>query len=327
MRAVVTGITGFVGSHLAEHLRAAGDECLGIVRASPGVADARAPRGELPAAVRAARLVPWDLSSADVDEELLRRLDDFAPEVVFHLAALSIPADCGTDAPTPAAAATNVDGTARVLRLARSLRRRPRVVFASSSHVYGAVSPQAPVVDEDTPCAPRSAYGRTKLAAEQVVSEAAAGDGSDVVIVRSFIQAGSRQDSRLMLPQWAAQFVRGGLGPIDVVSLDVAIDLLDVRDAVRALRLVALHGRSGGTYNLGSGVARTTGEVFDRLRRAADSTREARPLRPGARCEPIADVRRLQAATGWRPEIPLERTVADVLDDWRARLSRDVPPS
>jgi GDP-4-dehydro-6-deoxy-D-mannose reductase len=124
-----------------------------------------------------------------------------------------------------------------------------------------------------------------------------------------------------MLAEWTVQLLRGGDQPVDVASLDVTTDVLDVRDGVRALRLLAQRGAGGETYNLGSGVSRTTGDVFRLLRKHFDEAREVRQLRPGRRYDPIADVAKLRAAVGWSPQIPLEQTVADVVSDWRRRLS------
>jgi GDP-4-dehydro-6-deoxy-D-mannose reductase len=314
MNALVTGITGFVGPHLAAHLAEAGDDVAGVSRrATAEIAP--------PARSNVVPRFAWDLSAADPDSALVERIDAFAPDVVYHLAAASIPADCGgLGDPTPAAWRTNVEGTRRVLALAAALRRPPRVVLFSSSHVYGAVDESNPPLSEDSPAAPRSAYGRTKLAAEVLGAVAHARRGLDVVVIRSFHMAGAGEDGRLMLPEWATQFARGGDGPVAVRSLDVRLDLLDVRDAVRAFRLVALHGASGGTYNVGSGRGITSGTVFEALARVAGVDRPVRQLGPGRRFEPIADVSRLVKLGPWSPEVPLEQTAADVLADWRRRL-------
>ena len=319
MNALVTGITGFVGTHLAEHLLATGDVVAGVSRHEPSESTKSAsPEGrrrEFSATVSPssrssspqARFA-WDLARHDAAPALVVAVDSFAPDVIYHLAAASIPVDCGGRGdPTPAAWRTNVEGTRRVLELAAALRRPPRVVLFSSSHVYGGVDASSPPVAESALAVPRSAYGRTKLAAEVLGAVAAASRGLDVVVVRSFLLAGAGQDGRLMLPEWAVQFARGGEGPVEVVGLDVRLDLLDVRDAVRAFRLVALHGASGGTYNVGSGRGLSSGTVFEALRRVAGVDRPVRELRPGRRYEPIADVTRLGNLGPWSPEVPIGR--------------------
>jgi GDP-4-dehydro-6-deoxy-D-mannose reductase len=316
-RALITGATGFAGSFLAEHLLQCGDAVLGC--SSDGLWDDRLPR-ELR---RRVELVAWDLASPEGGfREARRRIEQFRPDWIFHLAAISVPEDCGPDEPTPEAMAVNVEGTRRVLELAASLRPRPRVLFTSSSRVYGPADPQSPRVDEAAQLAPQRGYGRTKLAAEEEVRRATAGQACDAVIARAFQHTGPRQSSRMMLPQWAEQFARGDSGPIAVYTLNAWIDLTDVRDVVRAYRLLAERGRRGEVYNVGSGVSRRTGEVFDVLRAVADPDRPVVETRPRFKQNPIADVTRLVHATGWGARIPLEQTVADTLAWWRRRVAQ-----
>lgn len=310
MRAFITGITGFVGTHLAEHLQAVGDEVLGTSRS--GQARGRTSVGFT------APILTWDVGDRP-DESLRRTVAEFDPDVVYHLAALSIPRDCGADEPTPPAVRTNVEGVRRVLELAEALPRRPRFVYTSSSRVYAPVDPAAPIVAETHPLAPPTAYGKTKLAGERLCREARRRSGLDVVVARPFSQSGPRMDERLMLAEWAAQFLRGGREPIVVASLDVTIDFLDVRDGVRALRLLAERGAAGETYNVGSATPRTTREIYQLLCGRFDEVREVREFSPGRRTDPIADVTKLRAATGWTPQIPPEQTVADVVADLRRR--------
>ena len=314
-RVLITGISGFVGGFLAEHLLEAGDAVLGC-----------SPRGaweeNSPEWLRdRVELVDWDLARPDgLPDEVRRRIERFGPEAVYHLAALSVPEDCGPDQPTPEATAINVDGTRRVLETAISLVSGPRVLFVSSSYVYAPVDPRSPQIDENAPLRPRQGYGRTKLAAEREVGRAVWQSGCDAVIARSFQHTGPRQSSRMMLPQWAEQFARGGTEPVKVRTCDAYIDLTDVRDVVRAYRLLLQRGRRGEVYNVGSGISRRTGDILDLLRSMADPDRPVVETRPGFKQDPIADVTRLIRATGWRPAIPLEQTVADTLAWWRRQV-------
>lgn len=272
----------------------------------------------------ATSLVEWDVGDPP-SAACRRRIEEFAPDVIFHLAAISIPRDCGDTEPTPLAQRINIDAVGHVLDIAAALPRPPRVVFMSSSHVYAAVATDAPAVAETNPIAPRNAYGKTKWAAEELCRRAASEAPSagkpapNVVIVRSFTMSGPGQDGRLMLAEWADQFVADGAEPIRVVTLDAVIDFLDVRDGVRALRAIALRGAAGGVYNLGSGVPRTSGEIFRLLQQQTGDPRPVIESRPGRRSDPIADVSRLRAAVGWSPQIPPEQTVADLLEDRRRR--------
>lgn len=311
-RAILTGATGFVGGYLAEHLLEAGDEVLGFCP------DARWPAGAPADLAARVPLLAWDLASPDgLSAEASRAVERFAPTCIYHLAAVSVPADCGDPEPTPFAQAINVGGTRRVLELAASLARRPRVLLVSTCYVYGPVPPESPRVSETAPRRPHRGYGRTKVAAEEAVEQFVA-EGGDALIARSFQHTGPRQDARMMLPQWASQLAADGEEPVEVYTLDAHLDLSDVRDVVRAYRLLVLGGRRGEAYNVGSGESRRTGDLFERLRQLAGSTRPAVELRPGARQEPIADISRLRAATGWQPVVPLEQTLADTLAWWRA---------
>ena len=318
MKALITGITGFAGGFLAEHLLACGDQVLGCSRSGRWSDWAGA-------GLRRLQLLSCDVGDrAGIAAQARRQIADFAPDSIYHLAALSVPVDCGTAEPTERAIEVNVGGTVRVLELAAGLRPKPRVLVISTSHVYGGATQERQVLDEAAPAAPRRGYGKTKWMAEQRAVQARSEHKLDVLIVRSFQHTGPRQEPRLMLPEWAAQFVRDE-GPVRVKHLNTWIDLSDVRDVVRAYRLLAERGETQGTYNVGSGVARRTGDILDILRRLAGPHREIVEQQPGEeRCDPIADIRRLQAATGWRPEIALEQTVRDTLEYWRNQAAREL---
>jgi GDP-4-dehydro-6-deoxy-D-mannose reductase len=308
MRALITGVTGFVGGHLARWLLNQGDEVLGCSNTGAWLPDS--PR-ELAARVP---LVTWDVADP---RDPPAAIEHFAPQVIYHLAALGHPAECGQHAPTAAALAVNVGGTRAVVALARRLSSRPRLLLVSSSHVYAPVTADTGPIDESWPVSPRNGYGQTKLLAEQVALEAAVA-GSDIVIARSFQHAGPGQAGPLMLAEWARQFASGE-DPIRVQNRDTIIDLTDVRDVVRGYRLLAATGERGGIYNLGSGVPRRSGDVLELLRQAAGSDRTIIELQPGMRHDPLADCSRLTRLTGWRPAVPIERTVADTYAWWLAR--------
>ena len=325
-RTLITGASGFVGGHLIEHLRAMGDVVMACDRIVPTM---QAASHDEPPLSRVATSVDsldsldcvlWDLTDASgITPEVRRRIEQFAPEVLCHLAAVSIPADCGIDEPTAEAVAVNVEGTRRVLALAASLPKPPRVLVISSSHVYEPVAAERPVVTEESPLGPVGGYGKTKREAERAALEAANESGLDVVIVRAFQHAGPRQSARLMLAEWARQLARPSPQPIQVRTLDAHIDLTDVRDVVRAYRLLTEHGAASQVYNVGSGESHRSGDLFETLRELADPARPVLELRPGRKQDPIADISRLVECTGWQPEIPIEQTIADTLAYWQAR--------
>jgi GDP-4-dehydro-6-deoxy-D-mannose reductase len=313
-RALITGVSGFVGGFLAGHLLECGDAVLGT---SP---DGRWMAAS-PEAVRdRVDVLAWDLANpGGPSEDVRQALEQFAPTVIYHLAAISVPGDCGHEEPSPLAVRINVDGTRRVLALAASLPSSPRVLFISSSYVYAPVTADHPRVDETWPVTPKRGYGRTKLAAEEAVRLAVAEDQVDAMIARAFQHTGPGQSPRMMLSEWAFQFAQGGPEPVKVHTQDAWIDLTDVRDVVRAYRLLALHGERGEVYNVGSGIARRTGDILELLRHAADPTRPVVELRPGFKQDPIANITRLTHRTGWQPGIPVEQTVQDALCWWLKR--------
>lgn len=315
MRAFITGIGGFVGPHLVAHLRAAGDEvCGSSLRGDPSGGEA-ATATKRPSETSNVGPWEWDIRRPARDD-LFARLRDFAPDVIYHLAALSVPADCGGERPTGEALAVNVGGVENALDLAARLPSRPRLVFISTSHVYAPVAPERAVVSEAAEVGPTTAYGRTKWFGEQAVRRAVEAGRVDAVIARAFKHSGPGQSPRFILPEWASQFARHDTAPIVVQCLDSHFDLCDVRDVVRAYRLLAERGRTGMVYNVGGGVELRSGDLFELLRKFAGSDREARELRPGRRHEPIAAIERLTTDTGWTPHIAIEQTVRDVWLDW-----------
>lgn len=310
LRAFITGVTGFAGSHLAEHLLSAGDTVLGCSQ-----------RGGWPPSMprllaNEVAVLNWDLA-LQIAPAAKQQLIRFAPDVVYHLAAISVPADCGQSQPTPRAVAANVGGTKAVIELCCGLPSQPKLIFVSSSYVYAPVSLDSPSVDEAAPLGPRGGYGKTKLAAERCVEQAGQQHLVSTVIVRAFQHTGPRQSPRMILPDWARQLVAPGQDPVRVICLDAYLDLTDVRDIVRAYRALAVDGRSGSVYNVGSGVCQRSGAIMEIAQQCAGRRRRVTELEPGRRQHPIADITRLTKATGWKPEIPLETTIIDTLKYWR----------
>lgn len=320
MKALITGITGFVGGFLAEHLLAVGDEVLGCATAGGWPREHPERRSPPPSVRGRIAVLPWDLGDPrGLSEQARTQIAEFAPTCIYHLAAISVPGFCGADEPTAKALAVNVEGTSRVLELAASLTPHPRVLFTSTSHVYAPSKPCSRLC-ETAPLGPRRGYGKTKLAAEGRVAAACREGRLDCVIARAFQHTGPRQEPEMMLPEWCQQLVADDSGPVRVRSLHTWIDLTDVRDVVRAYRLLVERGEPGGVYNVGSGLPRRTGDIFQRLIDLAGSSRAASELSAvGEKWDPIADIGLLTGKTGWRPEIPLEKTLADTLEYWRRR--------
>jgi GDP-4-dehydro-6-deoxy-D-mannose reductase len=266
VKALITGVTGFAGAYLAEHLLDCGDRVLGC-------AERLGWHEDVPGRIRdKVELFEWDISH-DFPAGELARVERFAPDCIFHLAAISYPADCGQEHPTPGAIAVNVDGTRRVVELAVKLASRPRVLLTSSAYVYAPVDSRRPHVDEQAPVGPTHPYGVTKVAAEQIVFRAVAEQALDGLIARAFQHTGPRHEAHYLLPEWARQFAASEDGPIRVRSLNTYLDLTDVRDQVRAYRELAVKGQAGAVYNVGSGVNRNAAELIEVLQSYFDRPR------------------------------------------------------
>ena len=309
MKALITGITGFAGSHLAETLLAAGDQVVGLTRQDHWPTNFPT---ELAASIP---LLKWDITQP-VTTEVQAAIAKWQPDCCYHLAAVSIPADCGTTTPTPTALACNVAGTQHVLDLVTTLPQVPRLLLTSSNHVYAPVDTMDPVVSEEAPLNPESAYGKTKLAAETIVLQAIQSQQLQACIARSFQHTGPRQQARLMVPEWACQFARE-TETVRVQTLDSYLDLSDVRDVVRAYRAIMRQETSETIFNVGSGTAIRSGDVCELFQQRVTPRRQIEELSPGQRQHPIANISRLQQATDWQPVIKLAQTIEDTLGYWK----------
>jgi len=303
LKALITGVTGFIGSHVAEHLLLRGDEVAGVGRTTW---HANAPQG----LTDRVELLSWDIQSPP-SEQVRDRVEAFNPEVIYHFAGISIPAQCGADSPTPQALAVNVGGTRHVLDLAQRLDN-PKVVFASTCHVYDHVSAANPFVTEDSPIKPISAYGQTKLASEEEIHARVRAGQLDACIVRGFHHIGPRQPSGLMLTDWLEQLADPMLQELHVRSTNSYLDLVDVRDAAVAYRTLAERGAVGRVYNLGSGRISRSGDVLTAILEDIGRQPDIVVRSIEERWNTIADVTRL-ADLGWLPKIEYLETVRDML--------------
>jgi GDP-4-dehydro-6-deoxy-D-mannose reductase len=208
----------------------------------------------------------------------------------------------------------NVDGTVNVLDAVRRERPEARVLFPSTCEVYGNAS-RFPTA-EDEPVRPISPYAVTKAAAEL----ACALPGVDVVVARSFNHEGPGRDDRFAIGSWTRQIARlegEGGGSLLVGDLSAERDLTDVRDVVRAYRLLLDPAVPAGTYNVASGRSVTMEHVVELLtglaRVPVRVERDESRVRPADIARLCGDAAKLRAATGWEPAIPLEQTLADAL--------------
>jgi GDP-4-dehydro-6-deoxy-D-mannose reductase len=254
---------------------------------------------------------------------LLAAVSEAAPDAIYHLAALT---HVGQSWAEPLRVLeVNVIGTGALLAAARECGTDPRILVTSSAEVYGAVTdPSLLPLRETSPTAPLTPYAASKLAAEALVSQAYLGHGQRVITVRPFNHIGPGQSPNFAVPALAKRIVeaeRTNAPTIPVGNLSARRDFTDVRDVVRAYRLLIESGEDGAVYNVCSGHDVSIEEIADGLLTLA-GTRLEFEIDP-ALVRPVevpvlrGDRSRLSAATGWKPEIELHQTLGDVLAYWR----------
>lgn len=306
---LVTGAAGFAGSHLVEHLSGRGE----LVAWT---------RGAAPAGLAStARWQKVDLLDRDAVRNAVAEL---RPSLVYHCA--GAPHVSHSWQNTSESLASNVLTTHYLLDSLRRAGVECRLLITGSAMVYAS---SASPITETHPVAPSSPYALSKLAQEQLGLRAVLEDGVHVIVTRSFNHTGPRQTADFAAPGMARQIAlveRGALDAVKVGNLDAQRDLTDVRDTVRAYALLMDAGTPGTVYNVASGVARPIRAVLDALlARARTSVRvETDPerVRPHDVAILLGDSSRLQAATGWAPVIGFEQMLDDLLEYWRAEVTR-----
>jgi GDP-4-dehydro-6-deoxy-D-mannose reductase len=313
-RVLITGITGFAGSHLAEKLVADGAEVHGFAFEEP-------PFPNLASVVNDVHVHRGDITSL---EDLRAAIRAAAPDVVVHLAGQAVPTLAARD--PVAAVRVNVLGTAAVLA-ALSERPRSALVIASSGEVYG--TPERSPVTEEAAVAPTNPYAATKVAAEALARELGEREGRTVVILRPTNQIGPRQHPALAASAFAKQVAEAEVGRNAPVvrhgSLDARRDFLDVRDMADAYARASTISEPGAqVFNVGTGRAVGIDEILTTLIGLAriPIRAELDPERVRAGVVPAfaLDASRFRARTGWQPRTPLDTSLRDLLDYWRARV-------
>ena len=318
MKTLITGISGFVGSHLANYLLEHTDwQIAGTVY---GLAQNIEP------IQHRLELYPAELSRLPVVQYILDRA---RPDVIFHLAAVAITGRSWRD---PAATLqVNVGMQANILQALVNLKLDSRVIVVGSSEEYGAALSNTSAqgsIDEETPFQPINPYAVSKVAQDMLGLQYHLSHGLDTVRVRPFNHIGPRQGLGFVVPDFSSQIaqIEAGQRPavIQVGNLEAQRDFTDVRDVVRAYHLLALKGRSGEVYNVGSGRAHAVQEILDYLIAQAKVPirveLDPERMRPSDIPRVVCNYAKLHACTGWEPRIAFEQSLADILLDWRARF-------
>lgn len=313
-RVLITGITGFAGSHLAERLVEHGHEVHGL-------AHEPAPHPTLAAIADRVTVHAGDILDADAVRAVVERA---RPEVVYHLAGQAVPTIAAAD--PIAAIRVNVTGTAHVADAVSSIEG-VHLVAASSADVFG--TPERLPIAEDAPLRPGNVYAATKVAAEAILRDL--GRRARVTILRPSNQIGPRQHPRLAASEFAKRIAEAEAGVAEPLirhgQLDPKREFLDVRDMAAAYEAAASLAHEGtDVYNVGSGSAVSVGSLLTilcRLSRVAIRTElDPERVRTGVPAMLLLDSTRFRRATGWAPEIGLERSLSDTLDFWRQAVTQ-----
>jgi len=316
MKALITGITGFAGSHLAEFLLAEGHEVFGTRRV-------RSPMDNVSAIAGRLKLIGCELTDASAVRDALKAAQ---PDLVFHLAAQSfVPASWVYPGFT---LFNNIGAQLNIFEAVRELELDARILVACSSEEYGRVEEGDLPLTEDSPLRPLSPYGVSKVAQDMLAYQYHASYGMAVVRTRAFNHTGPRRGDVFVTSNFARQIVEIELGMrkpvVQVGNLSAQRDFTDVRDVVRAYFLACTKGKPGEVYNICSGKSVTIQEILDTLLELAQC--EVEVVVDPARMRPSdvqflkGDVTKLADATGWRPEIDLRQTLSDLLEYWREKL-------
>lgn len=319
VRALITGISGFAGSFLAEHLLAQGDvEVWGVSLGSAENIDAFMTR---------IVYLAEDLSDPAVAARVLAAA---APERIYHLAAQAfVPVSWRDPWSTMA---NNIRAEVNLLQLLAEQQARARVLVIGSNEEYGRAAPADLPLTEDAPLRPDSPYGVSKIAQDYLGLQYFLSHNLHIVRVRPFNHIGPRQNDRFSASNFAKQIaaIEAGMHePILYVgNLDAQRDFTDVRDMVRAYALALEQGLPGEVYNIGAGTPRRLRDVIDiylslsrvPIRVEPDPTRGRPSDTPISYC----DAAKFRAQTGWQPAIPLETTLRDILEYWREKVNREL---
>lgn len=321
MRVLITGVSGFVGGHMVDLLRAEAPqaEIVGL-DSRPG---------------NRARALGIEIVKADLQDpvSVRRALEQVRPDRLVHLAAQSSPQRSWED---PAGTLkTNLLGLLHLLEAARTLSLEPRLLVVGSAEEYGLVQPHEMPLREEAPLRPASPYAVSKVAQGFLALQYALSLGLPIVRTRTFHHTGPRRGEQFAESSFARQLaeIEAGRRPpwVEVGNLDAVRDFTDVRDVVRAYWALLDRGAPGEVYNVCSGRGVKMTDLLEELVTLSGLEVEIRVdpsrLRPLDVPVVVGDPSRLRAATGWHASIPLSRTLRDLLDHWRERVGVSPAPA
>ncbi len=317
MRVLITGITGFAGSHLADYLvRCGGIEIHGIDRWRSKTENVDHLQGKI-------AMHDCDIRDASSVRSIMEKI---RPDRIFHLAAQSfVPTSWSAPEET---LTTNIVGQLHVFEAVRQLGINSRIQVAGSSEEYGLVPPEQLPIKETTLLCPLSPYAVSKVGQDLLGFQYFMSYKMHIVRTRGFNHTGPRRGDVFAESDFARQIARIEKGlqepVLRVGNLEAKRDFTDVRDMVEGYWLALEKGAPGEVYNICSGLSFSIGEILERLLALSSAkiriTEDPARLRPSDVPYLVGDCSKFSEATGWRPRIPIETTLRDLLAHWRQRI-------
>jgi GDP-4-dehydro-6-deoxy-D-mannose reductase len=317
MKVLITGIAGFVGSHLAELLLKKGDEVFGICLACESLENIREIKKDL-------HLTNCDITDFDQLSKVIRRIN---PDEIYHLAALS---SVGKSFAHPTdTIEVNVSGTLYLLEILRNRRKEVRILIVGSSDMYGVVKPKDIPITEEKPLLPVSPYGSSKAMCDLLAYQYFKSYGVQTIRARAFNHTGPRQGIGFVVPDFASQIAKiesGILPPVmKVGNLSSKRDISDVRDIVRGYQLLMKNGETGEAYNICSGKAYSIKNLLKNLislsKKKIRVGMDEKKNRPAEILVLVGNNSKIKREIGWKPTISIEKTLEDTLNFWRKKYS------
>lgn len=314
-KVLITGITGFVGSHLAEYLLEQGLEVHGTVRY-------RSRKDNIQHIINNLRLIETDMRDG---HSLETTISDSEPDYVFHLAAQSfVPMSWRAPVDTMD---TNAIGIMHLFEAIRQLKPEARIHVAGSSEEYGMVFPNELPIKETNPLRPVSPYGVSKVAQDMLSYQYYKSYGLKIVVTRAFNHTGPRRGDVFVVSNFAKQIAeieKGKYPVIYVGNLEAQRDFLDVRDVVKAYWLALQKCEFGEVYNICSEKSRSIKQILDLLlsftNKSVEIKQDPSRIRP---CDVLVlrgDCTKFKSKTGWIPQIPFDKTIEDLINYWRSKV-------
>ncbi|MCX7995202.1 MAG: GDP-mannose 4,6-dehydratase [candidate division WOR-3 bacterium] len=316
MKALITGISGFAGSHLAEYLLSLNFEVFGTIKW-------RSRLENIQHILNRIKLFECDIRDATAVKYVL---SETRPDYIFHLAAQSyVPFSWRAPSET---LTTNIIGEVNIFEGVRELKIDPFIHIAGSSEEYGLVYPDEVPIKETNPLRPLSPYAVSKVAQDLLGFQYYRSYGLKIVRTRAFNHTGPRRGEVFVSSNFARQLVeieKKKREPVIYVgNLEAVRDFSDVRDVVRGYYLALKKGVPGEVYNIASGKGIKIRELLNRLIEMTNIDLKIVPdpsrMRPSDVELLIGSYEKFQSATGWQPEIPFDKTLRDLLDYWRSRI-------